>query len=212
MINFDHIAIGCATREQGAEYINSRTGLTVPVGGEHPLMGTHNLVMSTGKDSFLEVIAINPDAAKPAHPRWFGLDSARFDTPRPHAWILNSDDLDKDLEIARANGVDLGAPLTLTRGDMTWRFAVRKDGAIPLDGAAPMIMQWPEMPEHPATNMPDFGARILHVEVQTPHATKLESMLAAIGGDIPLVSIGHFDETKLTFTLALKDGREVVLD
>ena len=97
MLRFDHIAIGCATLEQGAAYLADKTGLTVPVGGEHPLMGTHNLVMSLGVDTFFEVISINPSAPKPSHPRWFGLDGATFAAPRPHSWILNTDDLDEDL-------------------------------------------------------------------------------------------------------------------
>lgn len=212
MLRFDHIAIGCATLEQGAAYMAGKTGLTVPAGGEHPLMGTHNLVMALGIDTFFEVIAINPSAPKPPHSRWFGLDNAKFTTPRPHSWILNSDDLEADLATAQSLGIDLGTPTTQTRGDMTWRFAVREDGAIPLDGAAPMIMGWPEMPAHPAAKMADLGVRIISVNLGTPHAEILNNLLNTLGdGNMP-IEIHDSNDTKLAVTLTLNDGREVVLD
>ncbi|MGE4609862.1 MAG: VOC family protein [Paracoccaceae bacterium] len=212
MLRFDHIAIGCATLEQGATYMAARTGLTVPVGGEHPLMGTHNLVMSMGEDTFFEVIAINPSSPKPPNSRWFGLGITNFATPRPHSWILNSDDLEADLATAKSLGVDLGSPTTQTRGDMTWRFAVRDDGAIPLAGAAPMIMEWPEMPAHPAAKMADLGARISSITLTTPHASTLNKLLNTLGdGNMP-VEIIDSPDNNLTTTLTLIDGRDVVLD
>ena len=212
MLRFDHIAIGCATLEQGAAYVADKTGLTVPAGGEHPMMGTHNLVMSLGVDTFFEVIAIDPSAPTPSHRRWFGLDDAQFPDARPHSWILNSDNLNEDLATAKSLGIDLGAPTTQTRGDMTWRFAVREDGAVPLNGAAPMIMEWPEMPAHPAARMTDPGARIKSLNLKTPHASILNNLLNALGdGNMP-IEITDSPDTKLTITLNLNDGRQVVLD
>lgn len=217
MLRFDHIAIGCATLEQGAAYMAARTGLTVPVGGEHPLMGTHNLVMSLGCDTFFEVIATNPSAQTPAHNRWFGLSDPVIQSdlakkPRPLSWVLNSDDLDADLAIAKSIGVDLGDPTTQTRGGMTWRFAVRTDGAIPLDGAAPMVMEWPKMPAHPAAGMTDLGARLQSIKLSTPYANTINKLLNTLGDKSAPIEIIDSPETKLTATLVLKDGREVVLD
>ena len=212
MLRFDHIAIGCTTLEQGAAYMADKTGLTVPVGGEHTLMGTHNLVMALGVDTFFEVIAINPSTPKPSHHRWFGLDDTQFPSARPHSWILNSDNLDEDLAKAKSLGINLGSPTTLTRGDMTWRFAVREDGAIPLNGAAPMIMEWPEMPAHPAVKMTDLGARIKSIVLRSPHAVILNNLLNTLGdGNMP-IEITDSPDTKLTMTLNLNNGREVVLD
>ena len=209
MTRLDHIAIGCITLAEGAEYVRARTGLGIPAGGEHPLMGTHNLLMATGPDNFLEVIAINPDAPAPPHPRWFGLDTADFTShPRPHAWILNSD----DLATARACGINLGTPRTVTRGSLTWRFAVRDDGTIPLDGAAPMLMQWPNMPAHPAAAMTNFGARLKSINLHTPHAAILNHLLGKLA-DGPMPGAIHpSPDTRLAVTLTLKDGREAVLD
>ncbi|MEH6361224.1 MAG: VOC family protein, partial [Amylibacter sp.] len=75
MITFDHIAIAAPTLAEGAAYMHALTGLTFPKGGEHPDMGTHNLVTALGPDTFAEVISINSDAPTPNRPRWFDLDN-----------------------------------------------------------------------------------------------------------------------------------------
>ena len=211
MLRFDHIAIGCAPLEQGAAYMAAHTGLKVPVGGEHPLMGTHNLVMALGDDTFFEVIAINPTAPAPSRSRWFGLDDTGFSTPRPLSWVLNSNNLEADLDIAKSLGVDLGVPTIQTRGDMSWRFAVRDDGAIPLKGAAPMIMEWPKSSTHPAACMPDLGVRLKSVELETPYAEILDNFLTKLGAGPMPVRISKASETRLTMTLSLNSGREVIL-
>ncbi len=218
MLIFDHIAIGCATLEQGAAYVADKTGLTIPMGGEHPLMGTHNLLMSLGVDTFFEVISINPTAPKPAQNRWFGLDDPAVQKSlssraKPHSWILNSDNLEADLATAKSLGIDLGTPRTQTRGDLTWRFAVRDDGAIPLDGAAPMIMEWPaNMQAHPASGMTDMGARIKSIVLDTTYAQEVNKLLNTLGnGNMP-IEIHDSPDTKLTVTLTLQNGREAVLD
>lgn len=218
MLHFDHIAIGCASLDQGAAYVFDRTDLNVPAGGEHPLMGTHNLLMSLGADTFLEVIAINPAAPSPTQNRWFGLDDANVqanlsDRAKPHSWILNSDNLVEDLAIAKSLGIDLGTPRTQTRGDLTWRFAVRTDGSIPLDGAAPMIMEWPtDMSAHPASGMTDMGARIKSINLDTRYDREVNKLLNTLGnGNIP-IEVHDSPETKLTVTLTLQDGQDAVLD
>jgi hypothetical protein len=48
-------------------------GVTVPPGGSHPLMGTHNHLMQLGGGTFLEVIAPD-DTVIPQRTRWFCLD------------------------------------------------------------------------------------------------------------------------------------------
>jgi hypothetical protein len=218
MLNFDHIAIGCASLDQGANYVFDRLRVKIPKGGEHPLMGTHNLLMSLGADTFFEVISINPAAPKPVHNRWFALDDKNVqaslsDRAKPHSWVLNSNNLDEDLAITKSLGIDLGTPRTQTRGDLTWRFAVRDDGAIPLDGAAPMIMEWPaDMQAHPASRMMDLGTRIKSINLQTKYAAEVNKLLNTLSDGKMPIKVVDSPETKLTVTLTLQDGREAVLD
>ena len=204
---FDHIAITAETRESGCSEFQATTGIELPLGGEHPLMGTHNCVTSLGDDTFLELITIDPDAPKPPHKRWFALDDVKPNGLIAHAVVLRSDDLDGDLVKAKSLSVDLGAPLALTRGDMTWRFAVRDDGAIPLDGAAPMLMQWDNPVPHPASKMQDQGIRLNGIKVVSPHATKLSELYDALGWSELDIEEG---DTRLSFTLSIS-GTQVTL-
>ena len=69
----DHLVIAAGTLEQGVAYVRECLGVSMPFGGVHAKMGTHNHLMQLGNDSFLEVIAINRDIEPPDRPRWFGM-------------------------------------------------------------------------------------------------------------------------------------------
>ncbi len=184
MITFDHIAIAASSLKEGAEYAHTLTGLTFPKGGEHPDMGTHNLVTALGPDTFAEVIAINPAATPPNRPRWFGLDDPNEQTKFPclQAWLLRTDDIDGCITRAAELGIDLGRATPFRRDALRWRFAVTDDGAIPLDGAAPLLLQWDETgPSHPASRMTDLGLRMDTLTIETPHADRLTELLDALG-------------------------------
>lgn len=203
-VEFDHIAISADRRDTGIEAFKSLSGAELPLGGEHPLMGTHNCVTAFGPDRFLELITINPDAPAPDHPRWFGLDDRAAGPLSAHAMILRSNDLDADLAIAKSHGVDLGEPMELSRGDLSWRFAVRKDGAIPLQGMAPLLMQWNAMPSHPASNMSQLGLELDSIAIQSPDADLLNTLFKNLGwADAPTATQG---DARLTFTLRTPNG------
>ena len=206
-VAFDHIAFTAESRAIGCAAFYKATGVELPIGGEHPLMGTHNCVSAMGDDQFLELITIDPDAPMPRHKRWFGLDDREPKELAAHAVVLRSDDLDRDAEKAKSLGVDYGVPLVLTRGDLTWRFAVREDGKIPLDGAAPLLMQWDQPVPHPASKMKDQGIRLQRIKVTTPHLEKLTALCALLGWSDIEIEAG---ETQMSFALTV-DGKQVTL-
>lgn len=209
MIAFDHIAIAAPTLASGAAHLNAATGITPAMGGEHPLMGTHNMLTSLGPDTFAEVIAINPDAPKPVHKRWFDLDNPNLISPRLHAWLLRTDDIEGAIDTAAALGIDMGEPVALTRGDLKWRFTVRKDGKIPLNGIAPLILQWDTDGPHPASRMTDQGLRLNSLSIFTPHADQLTKLLTALGlKDLPTIT--QFETPRLTAHLSI-NGKQVAL-
>ena len=212
MITFDHIAIAAPSLDVGAEYVRSLTGLTFPKGGEHPDMGTHNLVTALGPDTFAEVIAINPGATPPNRPRWFALDNpteqAKF--PCLQAWLLRTDDIDGCIAKATEIGIDLGHATPFKRDALRWRFAVTDDGEIPLDGAAPLLLQWDETgPSHPANIMTDLGLRIDALTIETPHADRLGALLDALNlKDRP--EIQQADTTKITAHVSTPNGKAIL--
>lgn len=172
MLTFDHIAVSAATLDEGVAWVETALGVTMAGGGKHPLLGTHNRLLGMG-DLYLEVIAIDPEAANPGRPRWFDLD--RFaGPPRLTNWVARSDDLTADLE-AGPRGV--GKPVSLSRGDYVWQMAVPATGALPFGGAYPALIQW-LTPLHPTLALPDVGVRLKTLTLYHPKPRRLRAALS----------------------------------
>ena len=209
MITFDHIAVTALSLAEGAAHVHAATGLTLPKGGEHPQMGTHNLLTTFGDDSYFEIITQNPTAPAPDRPRWFGLDKPP-EAPHLAAWLLRTDDIERDIAAAATVGVDLGRATPLKRDALRWRFSLRDDGALPLDGAAPVLIQWDTEGPHPSRNMTDLGLRLDSLLVETPHTEQLTALLDVLGLQ-QQPRLHKSDLTRLTAHLTLPDGKKAVL-
>ncbi|MGB0798403.1 MAG: VOC family protein, partial [Planktomarina sp.] len=175
MLKLDHLAVaGIAL--QDAE-LHSVAALGVPAAGHgvHPHFGTHNALWGMGAEFYLEAIAVDPDAPKPAYPRWFGLDD--FTGPaRLGTWILATDDMAATLDHL---GPEFGQPVALQRGAYSWEIAVPTTGANGFDGFAPSIIQW-HGDQHPAPNLGDSGLRFQSLNVQHPRIAELSDLLAPL--------------------------------
>lgn len=178
----DHLVVAARTLEEGARWLEARTGLPTHAGGRHALMGTHNRLMALGEGAYLEVIAIDPAAPAPARPRWFALDSPamrrRLDAgPALVHWVARTDDIDA----ARAAAPALvGEVLALSRGDYRWRIGVAPDGALPAQGAFPTLIQW-EGDRHPAASLPGPACRLDRLTIRSPGAEGILGTLRALG-------------------------------
>ena len=69
MNHLDHLVIAAETLDQGIDYIRATLGVEIPKGGLHKTMGTHNHLMQLGDNTYLEVIATNPEGITPDQPR-----------------------------------------------------------------------------------------------------------------------------------------------
>jgi len=177
----DHIVIGAANLEQGAEYVKDLFGVEMPKGGEHPLMATHNLLMRLGGDVFIEVISMNPDAPVPARPRWYGLDDPQIfqslkRSPKLLTWVVNSNNISALLHHSK---FEFGTATPVTRGNLNWNFAIPDDGRLLAGGVLPYVMQWHVSP-HPAAQMPDCQCRLKSIEITHPYSEWVSDILDAI--------------------------------
>ena len=118
----DHITVTAPTLARGAEYVARALDVTLQPGGEHPRMGTHNLLLRLGDALFLEVIAVNPAAAAPQRPRWFALDEMGPESaPRLATWVAHTGDIRAAVD---AITEDLGPIETMTRGALRWLITI----------------------------------------------------------------------------------------
>ena len=136
-MELDHIAIVCADLETGAREVEARLGMALRPGGRHARYGTHNRLLGLGPDLYLEVIAPDPEAPPPAHPRWFALDHAP-EAPRVGNWLVRVPDLAAALAEAPEGA---GRPVALARDDLSWEIAVPDDGSLPMAGGWPTMLQ-----------------------------------------------------------------------
>ncbi len=193
MLALDHIAISARTLEAGADWVEQALGVPLAGGGKHPLMGTHNRLLSLG-DLYLEVIAIDPDAPKPAHPRWFDLDHFRG-PPRLTNWICQTDDLDAALASAPQG---TGTATDLQRGDYRWRFAVPATGMLPFNNCFPALIQW-QGELHPAKSLRDHGIRLTRLEITHPDAPALQAALKGLTDPRVIVAHGPYHALRAAF-------------
>jgi len=172
MARFDHLAISATDLSIGAEAIASVLGVPLEPGGAHPFMGTHNRLLSLGPGEYLELIAIDPAAPAPGHPRWFRLDTFAG-APRLTNWIVRVDDLDAALSGAVPGS---GRPVDLERGAYRWRMAIPSDGCLPFDDCHPALIAW-QGDLHPADALPDRGCRLTALKITHPEADGLRAVL-----------------------------------
>lgn len=193
MLALDHIAVSAASLEEGAAFVEMVLGVPLAGGGKHPHMGTHNRLLSLG-DLYLEVIAIDPAAPKPAHPRWFDLDHFAG-PPRLTNWICRTDDLDAAL---RAAPPGTGIATDLARGDYRWRFAVPPSGQLPFDDCFPALIQW-QGDLHPARSLRDHGIRLTRLDITHPDAPALRAALKGLADPRVAVELGPYHALRATF-------------
>ena len=163
----DHLVVTAPSLASGAEYIQSELGVSIEPGGEHPLMGTHNLLLKLDDATYLEVLAINPAAPQPACARWFDLDHVT--TPGLSAWVARVDDIHAAVA---ASPVAWGQPKTMGRGSLKWLITIPDDGPIPGEGVLPMLIQWLDGP-HPASRLPASGCSLTSLSGAHPAADPL---------------------------------------
>jgi hypothetical protein len=188
----DHLVLGAATLEQGAAWCEATLGVVPGAGGRHPLMGTHNRLIGIAAAGFprayLEIIAIDPEAAPPGRARWFGLDDPTLQTALREAPLLlhfaaRTERLDDALAALAALGEDPGLPLAASRstsaGALRWRITLRDDGSTGHGGALPSLIEWGTV--HPADSMPPSGVQLLSLRTDVPVAGPLAAAYRALG-------------------------------
>jgi len=182
MNNLDHIVVAANNLQQGVDYVRKSLGVEIPVGGFHQTMGTHNHVMQLGNDAYLEVIAIDPEAEPPAHPRWFGLDEALLraaiqQQPRLITWVMNTADIH---QVVDAAGFDIGTPTVLSRADLKWEIALPNDGRLLAGGMLPYCIQWHSTP-HPSQGMADFDCLLQSLTIHHNRPRWITARLDEVG-------------------------------
>ena len=176
-IKFDHFAIATENLDHTVQNLEKILEYPLSTGGEHTMFGTHNRLFRLS-DVYLEVIAINPLATSFQQPRWFDLDNFSG-KPRIITWIANTDDI---LALLPNIWDNPGEIKKLSRDELKWDFTVPIEGKMPMDGAAPAVINWGST-QHPTLSMDDHSCRLERFVINTPFAEDLASILKNILSD-----------------------------
>ncbi len=207
----DHIVVAAQTLESGARFIREKLGVEIPPGGRHESMGTHNHLMRLGRASFLEVIAIDPNAAKPPRPRWYDLDNPAMQVrlrsgPRLIAWVIRSTDIEAAVEAA---AIQLGTITRVSRGALSWRLTVPDDGHMPGGGAIPHVIEW-DNGMRPWESMADLGCSLAELTVADPDGGWLCDALRSLGAEsLPFVKVLEGGPPRLSAKFVTPSGGSV---
>ncbi|WP_150045982.1 VOC family protein [Methylomonas rhizoryzae] len=175
----DHLVVTAPTLEAGADYLRNLLGVEPVPGGTHPRMGTHNRLLKLGESCYLEVIAVDPAAARPNRSRWFELDAFGLTPPCLRAWVANTDSIEA---ACAASSLSLGLIEPMCRGELEWLISIPANGDLVMQGVAPQLIQWPA-DRHPAAKLADSGCKLVGLEGFHPQAKQIEQCLANIGFD-----------------------------
>ena len=188
----DHLVVAADTLEQGARWCEETLGVTPGPGGAHPLMGTHNRLLSLACEAYptayLEIIAIDPDAAPPGRTRWFDLDDTSLHAairskPRLVHFLAATPDATAAVKALQRLGIDRGPLVQAERptaeGMLRWQISVRGDGQRLFYGGLPTLIEWGDA--HPADTMPSAGLTLESLHVSHPRVEDLQAAHAAIG-------------------------------
>ena len=206
LAELDHLVVAAATLADGIDYIAARTGVAPQPGGKHVAMGTHNALLRLGERVYLEIIAIDPEGARPSRPRWFDLDDIALqaeltEQPRLIHWVARTADIERTAAACR---LALGAIHPFERGDFRWRITVSDDGKRPARGIVPALIQW-DVPFHPADRLPDSKVSIAQFAATHSDPAPARDALASLGL-AEVLPVTYDRETRLAAMLRTPRG------
>lgn len=200
MIQLDHIVVAADRLERGVEYVEDALGIKMPqAGGKHPLMATHNRLMSLGSGAYLEVIAIDPQASAPSRARWFDLDHFSGE-PRLQTWVARVDSLET------YQNLHLGALQKASRGNLEWLITIPEDGRLHLGGVVPYLIEWGRV--HPTDSMLDSGCGLLELVAFHPEPQAVLGVWQALG--LEGIRLEQSDAVRLEAHLQTPRGTKVL--
>jgi len=187
MLELDHLTVIAPTLDEGVSHVQDCLGIKVPFGQRHTYMSTYNHLLQLGRTVYLEIVAIDPTAVNPQRSRWFGLDNqekVRSDWDnglRLRGWVARTKSIDKVLD---GREEVFGQKVSLPPNNPIFDFAIPDDGSLPLDGAAPSIIDRYGKPRS-MEGIANLGADLQSFILEHPDPLRLKALYNTVGIDQP---------------------------
>jgi hypothetical protein len=83
---------------------------------------------------------------------------------------------------------ELGCAEPMSRGELRWLISIPEDGSLPMDGVAPVLIQWHSV-NHPAMSVQDQGCRLVALELLHPQAERVSKLLRSLALSGPSIEV-----------------------
>jgi len=139
----------------------------------------------------LEIVALDPEGTEPGRPRWFDLDNQEKirsdwnEGRRLRGWVASTETIDA---VLLTHGAIFGDKVPLPTADPNFAFAIPKDGSLPLDGAAPSIIDHWGDPSYVAS-IPEMGARLRSLTLEHLDPAGIGALYRELAIDHPPVIV-----------------------
>lgn len=175
----DHLVYAAPTLESGVDAIERLLGVRPAPGGKHIGLGTHNALLGLREDTYIEIIAPDPDQPEPSRPLPFGL--ATLEEPRLATFAIRTTDIGALVASAREAAYDPGEIIDMSRQRpdgvvLKWRLAFHEQ--MPGGGVIPFVIDWGDTPQ-PSAGLPQGGA-LAALRAEHPEAQSARSALAVL--------------------------------
>lgn len=203
-MQLDHLVVAGQSLDAAVAHSEAALGQPLRPGGRHERFGTYNKLLGFAGREYFEAIAIDPDGVDPGRPRWFGLDGFSG-APRLVTWVARV----PDLAAAVAHWPETGEITDLQRGDLRWRMAVPRDGALAFGGVVPMLIEW-QGDLHPSDSLGAAGGAITALSLRTPEPQAMSDLLAGLGLSDPRIQIEAAPTPSLRALIDTPQGARVL--
>lgn len=200
----DHLVFGAPDLDRGIEEVERRLGVRPAVGGRHPQYGTRNALLALGRETYLEVMAPDPELPAPDRGRLFRLDG--LERSQLVAWAVRREEIEETAARARDHGTELGPVQEGSREQpdgtsISWRLT--DPYAVSARSVVPFLIAWGETP-HPAGGAPDDG-ELVGLRAEHPEPDAVRQDLRALGVEL---RVEEGDRPRLVATI--RTGRGLV--
>lgn len=179
----DHLVYAAPHLATAVADVEERFGVRAQAGGKHRGLGTHNALLALGPQTYLEIIAPDPDQPEPSMPRPFGVDGVSHGGLV--GWALACDDIDAAVAETHSRGYDPGGVVDAQRAGPTgavlrWRLTLNAMTG----GLVPFLISWGDA-EHPARSAPR-GLILESFHLEHPDPASIAPQLHALGADVEI--------------------------
>ena len=175
----DHLVYAVHDLQEGIAYFENILGVQATIGGKHLEKGTHNALISLGDNSYLEIIARDPDS-NIEDPLWMGLTV--LSEPKLTRWAIHSENLLRDAKILTEKTnknfiISKGSRETTSGKTLTWDMIL--PFALPEVDPIPFVLDWSNSELHPSDVLQN-KCGLKEVIINYPDHLTLSSIFSAI--------------------------------